>query len=55
MYTEVNAKLLLQALPLGEVEGLTADEAEATRETNEGQAERPWNLWNQQARAARGV
>ena len=55
VYTEVNAKLLLQALPLGEVDGLTAGEAEATRITNEGQAERPWNLWKQQARQARGA
>ena len=53
VYTEVNAKLLLQALPLGEVDVLTAGEAEATRITNEGQAERPWNLWKQQARRAR--
>ncbi len=49
IYTEVNARLLLQALPLGEVETLTAAEAEATRITNEGQIDRPWNLWKQQA------
>jgi HCOMODA/2-hydroxy-3-carboxy-muconic semialdehyde decarboxylase len=49
VYTEVNARLLLQALPLGEVEPLTAAEAEATRVTNEAQVERPWNLWKQQA------
>ena len=55
VYTEVNAKLLLQALPLGGVDTLTPGEAEATRVTNEGQAARPWNLWKQQARAARGV
>ena len=52
VYTEVNAKLLLQALPLGEVEHLTAAEAEATRITNEGQVDRPWNLWKQLANAA---
>jgi ribulose-5-phosphate 4-epimerase/fuculose-1-phosphate aldolase len=51
IYTEVNARLLLQALPLGEVETLTAAEAEATRITNEGQIDRPWNLWKEQARA----
>jgi HCOMODA/2-hydroxy-3-carboxy-muconic semialdehyde decarboxylase len=49
IYTEVNARLLLQALPLGEVETLTAGEAQATRITNEGQIDRPWNLWKQQA------
>jgi ribulose-5-phosphate 4-epimerase/fuculose-1-phosphate aldolase len=51
VYTEVNARLLLQSLPMGEVETLTAAEAEATRITNEGQADRPWNLWKQQAEA----
>jgi HCOMODA/2-hydroxy-3-carboxy-muconic semialdehyde decarboxylase len=53
IYTEVNARLLLQALPLGEVETLTAAEAEATRVTNEGQIVRPWNLWKQQAQEGR--
>jgi HCOMODA/2-hydroxy-3-carboxy-muconic semialdehyde decarboxylase len=53
VYTEVNAKLLLQALPLGGVDYLTQGEADATRVTNEGQAERPWNLWKQRARQAR--
>ncbi len=52
VYTEVNARLLLQALPMGEVETLTAAEAEATRITNEAQVDRPWNLWLRQARAA---
>lgn len=52
VYTEVNAKLLLQALPLGEVETLTPAEAEATRITVEGQADRPWNLWRREAYAA---
>ena len=55
VYTEVNARLLLQALPLGGVDTLTPGEADATRVTNEGQAARPWNRWKQQARAARGV
>ena len=53
VYTEINAKLLLQALPLGEVQALTAGEADATRITNEGQVHRPWNLWKAQAAAAR--
>ena len=50
VYTELNARLLLQALPLGEVNTLTVAEADATRITNEGQVERPWLLWKQQAR-----
>jgi HCOMODA/2-hydroxy-3-carboxy-muconic semialdehyde decarboxylase len=45
----VNARLLLQALPLGEAIALTPAEAEATRITTEGQVERPWNLWKQLA------
>ena len=53
IYTEVNARLLLAALPLGEVETLNAAEAEATRITNEGQVDRPWNLWKQLAAQAR--
>jgi len=54
VYTEVNARLLQQALALGEVNYLTPAEADATRITNEGQAERPWNLWRQQAQEASG-
>jgi HCOMODA/2-hydroxy-3-carboxy-muconic semialdehyde decarboxylase len=53
VYTEVNAKLMLQALPLGELSPLTPEEADATRITNEGQAARPWELWREQARRAR--
>lgn len=52
VYTEVNAKLLLQALPLGEVQYLTPEEA-AAGHTTEGQVDRPWNLWKQLAREAR--
>jgi ribulose-5-phosphate 4-epimerase/fuculose-1-phosphate aldolase len=49
VYTVVNARLMLQALPLGEPTALSAGEAEATRITNEGQVDRPWNLWKQLA------
>jgi HCOMODA/2-hydroxy-3-carboxy-muconic semialdehyde decarboxylase len=52
VYTEVNARLLLQALPLGEVAYLTPEEADTTRVTNEGQADRPWALWKRLAREA---
>ncbi len=55
VYTEVNAKLLLQALPLGEVQALTPGEAEATRIATEGQVDRPWNLWKQLADAGAGA
>lgn len=50
VYTEVNAKLLLQSLALGEVTFLTPEEA-AAGHTTEGQVDRPWNLWKQQVRA----
>jgi len=54
VYTEVNARLLLQALSLGEVQALSVAEAETARQNIEGQVERPWNLWKQQACAAAG-
>lgn len=57
VYTELNARLLQQALALaaaggaaGGIDTLTPAEAEATRITNEAQVDRPWNLWKQQAR-----
>ena len=49
IYAEVNARLILQALPLGPTQALTAEEADATRLTNEGQVARPWALWCEQA------
>lgn len=52
VYTEVNAKLLLQALPMGAVVPLSAAEAEMARVNIEGQVDRPWNLWRQQAHEA---
>jgi HCOMODA/2-hydroxy-3-carboxy-muconic semialdehyde decarboxylase len=52
VYAEVNAHLLLQSLPLGEPQYLTPAEAEAARITCEGQIDRPWNLWQQQAAAS---
>ena len=50
IYAEVNAKLLQQSLPLGEVEYLSDGEADASRTTIEGQVARPWDLWREQAR-----
>ena len=55
VYTEVNARLLLQALALGAVEPLPPQEAQAARSAVEGQVDRPWNLWRHQAYAAGGV
>jgi ribulose-5-phosphate 4-epimerase/fuculose-1-phosphate aldolase len=50
IYTEVNARLLTDALRLGVVEYLSAGEALATMKTNEGQLERPWALWKEAAK-----
>jgi ribulose-5-phosphate 4-epimerase/fuculose-1-phosphate aldolase len=52
VYTEVNAKLLIQSLALGELNYLTREEADAACKNIEGQVDRPWNLWKQQANAA---
>ena len=52
VYTEVNAKLLLQSLALGEPTYLTAGEAETARVNIEGQAHRPWELWKKLAQDA---
>lgn len=47
VYTESNAHLQARAMALGAVEYLSAGEAEAATETNNGQIERPWQLWKQ--------
>jgi ribulose-5-phosphate 4-epimerase/fuculose-1-phosphate aldolase len=52
IYTELNARLLHDALQLGDVEYLTAGEAQITMNMVERQVERPWNLWKAAARAA---
>jgi ribulose-5-phosphate 4-epimerase/fuculose-1-phosphate aldolase len=52
IYTEVNARLLSEALRLGDVDYLSSGEARATMETNEGQLERPWALWKAAAQRA---
>ena len=50
IYTEVNARLLMNALHLGDVEYLSSGEAIATMKTNEGQLERPWAFWKEAAK-----
>lgn len=44
IYTEMNARILATALSLGEVEYLSAKEADAALAIEE-QVERPWQLW----------
>ena len=53
IYTEINARLLSDALRLGDVEYLSSAEAHATMTTNEGQLERPWTLWKSAAKRIR--
>ena len=55
VYTELNARLQLAAMPLGPLTFLTADEAAAADAANEGQINRPWSLWSAAARAARPI
>jgi ribulose-5-phosphate 4-epimerase/fuculose-1-phosphate aldolase len=45
IYTEMNAKLQLQALALGEPEFLNDEEAEKAAQMNNGTMMRAWNLW----------
>ena len=52
VYTEINARLLSDAMRLGPVELLTAEEAKAAMTANEGQIDRPWEFWKMQARRA---
>lgn len=47
VYTEGNARMQAQAMALGPVEYLTPGEAEAATDTNNGQLDRPWQLWKQ--------
>jgi len=49
VYVEVNAQLQIEASRLGPIEFLSEGEAQATQVTNEGQVDRPWNLWKTRA------
>ena len=49
VYTEINARMQLQAIQLGEVTYLTEREGLRTLETVEGQAGRAWDLWKELA------
>ncbi len=47
IYTEVNARVEIQALSIGKPEFLNAREATAAMTTNDTLVERPWSLWKQ--------
>jgi HCOMODA/2-hydroxy-3-carboxy-muconic semialdehyde decarboxylase len=53
IYAELNARYQLQAMQLGDVTYLTAGESAACVQNVEGQVQRPWDLWVEQARAKR--
>jgi HCOMODA/2-hydroxy-3-carboxy-muconic semialdehyde decarboxylase len=52
VYTEVNARLQMDALRLGEPIYLTEGEAAAAAVSTEGQVDRAWTMWAAQAAAA---
>lgn len=53
VYAELNARYQLQAMQLGDVTYLTAEEAEACVRNVEPQMQRPWALWKEAAEARR--
>jgi ribulose-5-phosphate 4-epimerase/fuculose-1-phosphate aldolase len=53
VYAELNARYQLQAMQLGEVTFLTEGESQACVQNVEGQVQRPWEMWLEQARARR--
>jgi ribulose-5-phosphate 4-epimerase/fuculose-1-phosphate aldolase len=53
VYAEVNARMQMQALQLGDPEYLTPAEAATAMESTEGQVERPWALWKAAAQQRR--
>jgi len=55
IYTENNAKLQLQARPLGEITYLSDAEAQATAEMNDQHLDRPWQMWKRNAKSANTI
>jgi len=55
VYAEINARYQLQASLLGEVTYLTEGETRTCIQNVEGQVQRPWDLWVEQARAKRSA
>lgn len=45
IYTETNARLQTQAMAIGDINFLTAAEAQAAATMNDGQMLRPWEMW----------
>lgn len=55
IYTENNARLQLQSIPLGNINFLTPGEAQASSEMNDEHLDRPWQLWKRRALDAQGA
>ena len=51
VYTEVNARLQADAMRLGPINFLTAEEATRAAATNDALLARPWDLWKRKAMA----
>lgn len=49
VYADLNARIQLDAERRGPITFLSAEEADATAAANEGQVERPWQLWKAEA------
>jgi ribulose-5-phosphate 4-epimerase/fuculose-1-phosphate aldolase len=52
VYTEINARLQIQAMQIGPVTYLTAAEGRAAALSNDSQIDRAWGLWRRQATRA---
>ena len=49
VYAELNARYQSEAMRLGPITALTAEEAAACAASTEGQVHRPWDLWTREA------
>src|SRR5436190_11365368 len=55
IYAELNARYQSEAMRLGQITALTAEEAAACVASVEGQVHRPWELWTREAAQHRRV
>jgi HCOMODA/2-hydroxy-3-carboxy-muconic semialdehyde decarboxylase len=55
IYAELNARLQSEALRLGPVNYLSAEEAARAMRANDAVIDRPWNLWKSIARSLRSI
>jgi HCOMODA/2-hydroxy-3-carboxy-muconic semialdehyde decarboxylase len=54
VYMELNARLQAEAMRLGDVRYLTDEEARLAAAANDGQLQRPWELWAKEVTGERG-